>query len=93
MPAGVFAMVVQEDAGGATAVFNIEPSYRDRKANFVFEGPCEETLFHAFGLTPDDLPGASRPALHDQTLSNARILHLSRTNEFVTMAGLQATLL
>ncbi|THH09857.1 hypothetical protein EW146_g8550, partial [Bondarzewia mesenterica] len=49
MPAGVFADVVR-DHGGKVAVFNIERTYADRKADFVFLGPCEETLVAAFGL-------------------------------------------
>ena len=48
-PAAVFADVAR-DAGARIAVFNIERTSRDNKADFLFLGPCEVTLLKAFGL-------------------------------------------
>ncbi|KAG9120827.1 hypothetical protein FRC07_003525 [Ceratobasidium sp. 392] len=48
-PAAGFADVVQEN-GGTVAVFNIEASQGDQNADFLFIGPCEETLGNALGI-------------------------------------------
>ncbi|KAF5369065.1 hypothetical protein D9758_002926 [Tetrapyrgos nigripes] len=45
-PCGIFPDLVR-DAGGQVAVFNLETTYNDRQANFIFRGPCEETLVEA----------------------------------------------
>ncbi|KAF5387798.1 hypothetical protein D9615_000186 [Tricholomella constricta] len=49
-PAAGYASQVQEN-GGKVAVFNLERSSGDEEANFLFLGPCEETLPKALGLT------------------------------------------
>ena len=46
-PASRYAAEVQEH-GGKVAVFNIERSKGDNDADFLFLGPCEETLVKAF---------------------------------------------
>ena len=38
--------------GGKVAVFNIERSEGDEDADFLFLGPCEQTIPEALGLTP-----------------------------------------
>jgi len=48
-PAAGFAARVKR-AGGQVAVFNLEPSSGDNAADFVFYGPCEETLPKALGV-------------------------------------------
>ncbi|CAE7126270.1 unnamed protein product [Rhizoctonia solani] len=48
-PAAGFADVVRHN-GGKVAVFNIEASKGDQKANFLFLGPCERTLGEALGI-------------------------------------------
>ncbi|KAG8743580.1 hypothetical protein FRC10_011727 [Ceratobasidium sp. 414] len=49
-PAAGFANTVQRN-GGTVAVFNIEASQGDRDANFLFIGPCEETLGDVLGIS------------------------------------------
>ncbi|KAF4619135.1 hypothetical protein D9613_005564 [Agrocybe pediades] len=49
-PAAGYAMEVQEN-GGKVAVFNLDRSEGDEEADYLFLGPCEETLVQAFGLT------------------------------------------
>jgi len=49
-PAAGYASEVQ-DNGGRVAVFNLERSKGDSKADFLFLGPCEETLPAALGVT------------------------------------------
>jgi NAD-dependent deacetylase sirtuin 5 len=41
--------MVQEQ-GGKIAVFNLERSEGDDEADFLFLGPCEETLPEALGV-------------------------------------------
>jgi len=48
-PAAGYASKVQ-DNGGKVAVFNLERSSGDEEADFLFLGPCEETLPAALGL-------------------------------------------
>ncbi|EUC62246.1 NAD-dependent deacetylase sirtuin-like protein [Rhizoctonia solani AG-3 Rhs1AP] len=48
-PAAGFAGVVQGN-GGKVAVFNIEESQGDQYADFLFLGPCEQTLGEALGI-------------------------------------------
>ncbi|KAK1233928.1 hypothetical protein PQX77_002879 [Marasmius sp. AFHP31] len=48
-PAAGYAAEVQV-RGGKIAVFNLERSAGDRSADFLFLGPCEETLPQALGL-------------------------------------------
>jgi NAD-dependent deacetylase sirtuin 5 len=48
-PAAGYAAEVQ-DHGGRVAVFNLERSEGDEYADFLFLGPCEETLPEALGL-------------------------------------------
>jgi NAD-dependent deacetylase sirtuin 5 len=48
-PAGSYAYEV-ESRGGKVAVFNIERSHGDTHADFLFLGPCEETLPEALGM-------------------------------------------
>lgn len=49
-PAAGYAAEVQ-DRGGKVAVFNLDRSKGDRDADYLFLGPCEETLPRALGLT------------------------------------------
>ncbi|TBU44303.1 sirtuin [Dichomitus squalens] len=42
-PAATYATTVKKN-GGTVAVFNLAPSQGDDKADFVFYGPCEETV-------------------------------------------------
>ena len=42
------------DAGGTVAVFNLDRSQGDDEADFLFLGPCEETLPLALGLKFED---------------------------------------
>ncbi|KAM5542101.1 hypothetical protein V8D89_004411 [Ganoderma adspersum] len=42
-PAASYAKTVKKN-GGTVAVFNLAPSQGDDKADFVFYGPCEETI-------------------------------------------------
>jgi len=49
-PAAGYASQVQEN-DGIVAVFNLEHSSGDEEADFLFLGPCEETLPKALGLT------------------------------------------
>ncbi len=42
-PASTYAYRVQRH-GGKVAVFNLDPSEKDEKADFVFRGPCEVIL-------------------------------------------------
>ncbi|KAK7060320.1 hypothetical protein VNI00_001085 [Paramarasmius palmivorus] len=49
-PAAGYASEVQEK-GGKTAVFNLERSAGDKEADFLFLGPCSETVPKALGLT------------------------------------------
>jgi NAD+-dependent protein deacetylase sirtuin 5 len=48
-PAASFASRVKGN-GGKVAVFNIDPDEGDKKADFLFQGGCEETLPKALGL-------------------------------------------
>ncbi|KAG8740588.1 hypothetical protein FRC10_004125 [Ceratobasidium sp. 414] len=48
-PAATYAGTVK-DHGGKVAVFNTEPSKGDRDADFLFLGPCEQTLPEVFGF-------------------------------------------
>jgi len=48
-PAAGYAAEVQNQ-GGKVAVFNLERSEADEEADFLFLGPCEETLPRALGL-------------------------------------------
>jgi len=48
-PAASYAQEVQK-RGGKVAVFNLERSKGDSKANYLFLGPCEETLPKALGF-------------------------------------------
>ncbi|KLO15663.1 DHS-like NAD/FAD-binding domain-containing protein [Schizopora paradoxa] len=48
-PAAGYAAEVQAH-GGKVAVFNLERSAGDKKANFLFLGPCEETLPSCLGI-------------------------------------------
>ncbi|OCH94259.1 DHS-like NAD/FAD-binding domain-containing protein [Obba rivulosa] len=48
-PAAGFAYQVKEN-GGKVAVFNLDRSEGDHMADFLFLGPCEETLPKALGL-------------------------------------------
>lgn len=48
-PAALYADKVRE-RGGKVAVFNIERSNGDQDADFLFLGPCEETLTECLGL-------------------------------------------
>lgn len=52
-PAASYAYEVQEQ-GGKVAVFNLERSEGDEEADYLFLGPCEETLSKALGLTVSD---------------------------------------
>lgn len=49
MPAAAFAEDVQEH-GGKVAVFNLARSNGDDYADFLFLGPCEETLPDALNM-------------------------------------------
>lgn len=49
-PAAGYAAEVQ-DNGGKVAVFNLERSNGDSDADFLFIGPCEETLPEALGIS------------------------------------------
>ncbi|KZT26920.1 DHS-like NAD/FAD-binding domain-containing protein [Neolentinus lepideus HHB14362 ss-1] len=49
-PAAGYAAKVQ-DNGGKVAVFNLDRSEGDEDADFLFLGPCEETLPEALGLS------------------------------------------
>jgi len=49
-PAAGYATQVRKN-GGKVAVFNIDRSDGDKHADFLFLGPCEETLPQALGLT------------------------------------------
>ncbi|PPQ77691.1 hypothetical protein CVT25_011126 [Psilocybe cyanescens] len=48
-PAAGYAYAVQSQ-GGKVAVFNLERSQGDRDADYLFLGPCEETLLKALSL-------------------------------------------
>ncbi|KAG9034394.1 hypothetical protein FRB95_013302 [Tulasnella sp. JGI-2019a] len=54
IPAANFASTVQ-GRGGKVAVFNLEHSIKDENADFLFLGPCAETLPNALGITAEDL--------------------------------------
>ena len=47
LPAASFAYDVSEH-GGIVAVFNLERSEGDERADFLFLGPCEESLPRVF---------------------------------------------
>ncbi|KAG8848541.1 hypothetical protein FRB96_001068 [Tulasnella sp. 330] len=53
-PASTFAKTVQ-DGGGKIAIFNLERSKGDKRADFLFLGPCADTLPDALGMTTEDL--------------------------------------
>lgn len=46
-PASTYAYRVQRREG-KVAVFNLEPSEGDDRADFVFQGPCETQLARVF---------------------------------------------
>lgn len=46
----MYAAMVKDNQG-KVAVFNIDRSHGDEDADFLFLGPCEETLPKALGLT------------------------------------------
>ena len=48
-PAAGYAADVKQN-GGKVAVFNLDRSNGDDDADFLFIGPCEETLPEALGL-------------------------------------------
>lgn len=48
--AGFAARVKRNRSKGKVAVFNLEPSSGDDSADYVFYGPCEETLPNALGV-------------------------------------------
>ncbi|KAF8341488.1 DHS-like NAD/FAD-binding domain-containing protein [Cantharellus anzutake] len=48
-PAAGFAFAVKEN-GGKVAIFNLERTPGDDEADWLFLGPCEDTLFTAVGL-------------------------------------------
>ncbi|KAG8682505.1 hypothetical protein FRC08_014914 [Ceratobasidium sp. 394] len=48
-PAATYAGTVK-DRGGKVAVFNTEPSKGDQDADFLFLGPCEQTLPEVFSF-------------------------------------------
>jgi len=50
-PAASYAYNVHQN-GGKVAVFNLEPTPGNEYADFVFMGPCEETLVEALELGP-----------------------------------------
>ncbi|KAG8985204.1 hypothetical protein FRB94_008246 [Tulasnella sp. JGI-2019a] len=52
-PASEFAGDVRR-RGGKVAIFNLERSTGDKKADFLFLGPCAETLPNALGVTAED---------------------------------------
>ncbi|KAF8974601.1 DHS-like NAD/FAD-binding domain-containing protein [Flammula alnicola] len=49
-PAASYALEVKKH-GGKVAVFNLERSKGDGKADYLFLGPCEETIPQALGLS------------------------------------------
>ncbi|KAM6503836.1 DHS-like NAD/FAD-binding domain containing protein [Amanita muscaria] len=49
MPAGIFADIVRNNRG-KVAVFNIELTRADKLKDFIFLGPCEETLVKALDV-------------------------------------------
>ena len=57
-PAAGYAADVKQN-GGKVAVFNLDRSNGDDDADFLFIGPCEETLPEALGLAhpPHDREG------------------------------------
>ncbi|KAF9534395.1 DHS-like NAD/FAD-binding domain-containing protein [Crepidotus variabilis] len=57
-PAAGYAYQVK-DNGGKVALFNLEKTDSDRKADFRFLGPCEEFLPQALGFTKADLKSAA----------------------------------
>jgi len=48
-PAASYQRMVRKN-GGKVAVFNMERSAKDEEADFLFLGPCEETIPQALGL-------------------------------------------
>ncbi|KAG9120698.1 hypothetical protein FRC07_003700 [Ceratobasidium sp. 392] len=48
-PAATYAGTVK-DRGGKVAIFNTEPSNGDQDADFLFLGPCEQTLPEVLGV-------------------------------------------
>ncbi|KAF8509869.1 DHS-like NAD/FAD-binding domain-containing protein [Hysterangium stoloniferum] len=53
-PAASFAQDAK-DNGAQVAVFNIERTPGDTDADFLFLGPCEQSLLAAFGLEEDEI--------------------------------------
>ena len=51
-PAAGYASEVKA-RGGKVAVFNVDRSERDQKADFLFLGPAESNLHKALGLQDD----------------------------------------
>lgn len=49
-PAAGYASIVQSN-GGKVAVFNLDRSAGDEDADFLFLGPCEETVPEALGFS------------------------------------------
>jgi NAD+-dependent protein deacetylase sirtuin 5 len=50
-PAASYMYEVKE-RGGKVAIFNVERSEGDAIADFLFLGPCEETIPVALGIDP-----------------------------------------
>ena len=50
-PAASYANNVKYN-GGKVAIFNIDSTEVEEDADFIFRGPCEETLPKALVLTP-----------------------------------------
>ena len=48
-PAASYQRMVRKN-GGKVAVFNLERSQGDEEADFLFLGPCEETIPQALGF-------------------------------------------
>ena len=49
-PAASYQRMVRKN-GGKVAVFNLERSQKDEEADFLFLGPCEETIPQALSLS------------------------------------------
>jgi NAD-dependent deacetylase sirtuin 5 len=52
LPASSFATQVKAN-GGKVAIFNLNRSNGDDKADFLFLGPCETTLIDALDIKDD----------------------------------------
>lgn len=60
-PAASYADIVQSN-GGKVAVFNLERSEGDEHADFLFLGPCEDTLPKALGISISEKDGTLYPS-------------------------------